>query len=387
MSTLLTQHKTLRTNLAKFCEELRRANVPVGLAELLDASRAVDTIDIFDKKQFYFSLRSSLVKDVRHYRTFDALFEAFWAKFSSRECKVAVDFPEEWRNPQESRESPFTQNVEKENAPSGNEEGAEEKRSVAFYSAVERLSNDVMLIVEQDEIRRLRRLARRFSRRMATRPGQRNVIDFEGRASLKISMRKSIGRGGLILDLEKVRKSVSHSKFVILADVSGSMELETQRYYLIFHLLKDLTRRCEIFLFSTRLERITPMFTGLDMNMVATKIAKMVSIWGSGTRIGYCFETLLKNYPALIDHRTTVLIISDGWDLGEPEALETSMKELKRRANKIIWLNPLAQERGYEPTCVGMQTAMRYVDIFATPEIFERKSTYEKYFGKVVGPK
>ncbi|TLY12139.1 MAG: VWA domain-containing protein, partial [Thaumarchaeota archaeon] len=87
---------------------------------------------------------------------------------------------------------------------------------------------------------------------------------------------------------------------------------------------------------------------------------------GGGTKIGACLSTLLERHGHLIDRRTIVIVISDGMDTGEVELLEDQMRRLKQRSRWVVWLNPLLADPAYEPVCRGMQTALPYVDTFAS---------------------
>ena len=87
--------------------------------------------------------------------------------------------------------------------------------------------------------------------------------------------------------------------------------------------------------------------------------------WSGGTRIGECVAAFLDGWPRLVDRRTVVIVVSDGWDTGDPAILEDAMRRIHRRAGRVIWLNPLLGSAGYQPLTRGMQAALPHVDVFA----------------------
>ena len=164
------------------------------------------------------------------------------------------------------------------------------------------------------------------------------------------------------------------------------MDEQSEDIYLLFYSLKNISPRTELFIFSTELVRLTSLFSFNNFHKIAESISKRVQIWGSGTRIGECFEDFLKRYGSLIDKDTTVLIISDGWDLGDPKILNEAMYLMKSKSSRIIWLNPHARTQGYEPSCMGMKTALPYIDVLSSPDVFTSRQSFEQYFGRATSP-
>ncbi len=153
---------------------------------------------------------------------------------------------------------------------------------------------------------------------------------------------------------------------VVLADISGSMERYTRLLLLfLYSLTRGLGGRIEAFLFGTRLTRVTRELEGRDPAEALAKVARAVSDWSGGTRIG---ETLaefnLRWARRVLGQGAVVLFISDGWDRGDPAALATEMARLQRSAHRLIWLNPLLGAPDYEPLARGMRTALPFVDDF-----------------------
>jgi len=147
--------------------------------------------------------------------------------------------------------------------------------------------------------------------------------------------------------------------------VSGSMD-RYARFVMPFIMgLKGVGPRAEIFVFSTSLTPITPTLRRYPTEKALEIISRQVPDWSGGTRIGYSLHQFNERHGLrLLNKRTVVVIMSDGWDLGAKELLRREMENLARKAYSIIWLNPLAGDPDYKPLCKGMQTALPYVNYF-----------------------
>ncbi|GBC75446.1 hypothetical protein HRbin06_00764 [archaeon HR06] len=152
---------------------------------------------------------------------------------------------------------------------------------------------------------------------------------------------------------------------------------------LLYH-FKNYLHNTEVFIFSTSLLRISDELSYGDLYYVAKIISERVKIWGSGTKIGHCLDIFIREYGELIDKYTLLIIISDGWDMGDIDLLEKNLKWLKDRVKEIIWLNPLLDIPNYKPLTLGMKAALPFIGIFCSPSIFKDSKIYEKYLGKAI---
>jgi len=124
--------------------------------------------------------------------------------------------------------------------------------------------------------------------------------------------------------------------------------------------------RVETFVFSTSLHRVTGELNKNTFEKTLEELSAKVPGWSGGTRIGESLLAFVENYGRrLLNKRSLVLILSDGWDTGEPELVEEAMAAIHRRAAKVIWLNPLAGSPDYEPRVRALQAALPYIDVFA----------------------
>jgi uncharacterized protein with von Willebrand factor type A (vWA) domain len=123
-------------------------------------------------------------------------------------------------------------------------------------------------------------------------------------------------------------------------------------------------RRVEAFVFGTRLTRVTHELAGRDHDRALERAAGAVVDWSGGTRIGDALSELNRRHARHLGRGAVVVVLSDGWDRGEPEALAREMARLRRSAHRVVWLNPLKAHPDYEPLTRGMRAALPHVDHF-----------------------
>ena len=178
-------------------------------------------------------------------------------------------------------------------------------------------------------------------------------------------MRWSLRSAGETVTLAFRKRSLQRVKIVLLCDVSGSMESYSRFLIAFIYVLQRVYGRIETFVFSTSLHRITNILKEKDFGKALAEISDSVPDWSGGTRIGQSLQTFLEDYAGtFLNKDTVVLILSDGWDIGEVDVMEKSMMHMHQRANRVLWLNPLLGSPDYEPTCLGMQAALPHVDVF-----------------------
>lgn len=172
-----------------------------------------------------------------------------------------------------------------------------------------------------------------------------------------------MGPGGDLMPLAFSERKRRQRRLVILADVSGSMERYSEMLLHFIHGAQHRFRAVESFVFSTRLSRITRQLQRRDAAEALALVAKSVPDWSGGTRIGDAIGTFNRDWSRRVGGGAPiVLIISDGWDTGEPDRLAFEMSRLARFAHQVLWLNPLAGHDGFTPDARGMAAALPYVD-------------------------
>jgi uncharacterized protein with von Willebrand factor type A (vWA) domain len=204
---------------------------------------------------------------------------------------------------------------------------------------------------------------------MTWTPGMRTTrrwVAGPGRAAdLRRLIRVNLRHGGEPLILPRRVRRAAPRPLVLLCDVSGSMEPYTRLLLLFIHALAHRQRSVELFVFSTRLTRVTRQFVGRPLQQALGRVRDAARDWSGGTRIGESLRAFNVAWARrVLRCGPAVLLISDGWDLGDPELLATELARVRRASFRLIWLNPLAGSPGYAPLTRGMQAALPFVDDF-----------------------
>jgi uncharacterized protein with von Willebrand factor type A (vWA) domain len=244
---------------------------------------------------------------------------------------------------------------------------------------------DMRHIVDPREIEQTRALAERLAHRMRARLVRREQARRRGRRlDLRRTIHRNISHGGTPIDLVWRRRKVKPLRLVVLLDGSGSMELYTAFFVRFLHGVVDAFHESEAFVFHTRLAHVSASLRDRDVTRAVDRLSLMAQGIGGGTRIGECLATFNRwHAKRVINARTAVMIVSDGYDTGEPERLAEEMRRLRRRCRRIIWLNPLLGWRDYAPEARGMQAALPYVDLFAPAHNLESLAALEPYLARI----
>jgi uncharacterized protein len=178
---------------------------------------------------------------------------------------------------------------------------------------------------------------------------------------LRQTIRSALRQSGEPFELKMRQRSPDKPRIVLVMDISGSMKPYAPFITSLAWSFTRVRARTQIFLFSTRLLRVTSLIARKGLSGIP--YSDLPGLRG-GTRIGDALAQLLHRYSSLLQRHTCVIIMSDGFDAGHPEQMHTSMRDLADRVGRIVWINPLLGEPGYEPTSVGMSIALPYIDAF-----------------------
>jgi uncharacterized protein len=362
--------RALGAAMSRFAALLRAQSLPVTVIQVLDAVRALDHLDISDRDELYLGLRTVFVSRPEEAPIFDRAFHAFWRVGGSDEQgipgllapSVGAD-AEELAIPGGAGQKRETLALDTWGDDDGGDDEGEPLGVPAVSDQESLVGQDFATFApdQLDEVLRLtiqiaRRLARRISRR-------RRPVRRRGRVDLRRTLRANLTRADLIELRFRARKR-KKTKLVLLCDVSGSMDLYSRFLLQFLFAVQNVFRRVETFTFSTRLTRITEHLRSRSYRQVLRRLGE-VRDWSGGTRIGESLAEFNREWGRLVDRRTIVIVLSDGWDTGDPEVLATELLRIKRRAARVIWLNPLLGNPSYEPLTRGMAAALPLVDHFA----------------------
>lgn len=346
---------------------LRGRGLLVTPAHAADAVRALRVVGVHSRDQVYWALRCVLAARPED---FDAFDEQFWLLFGAptasddaSESPTERDLPRPPAAPEAAPPAPsFSRWLAQDQAA----EDSGETEEVPLASDKSTLEKKDFASFRDDELVEIERIAARLARKLAARPSRRWKAGRKGpRVDLRRTVRKSLGNAGEPLELcFRVRKP-RKTRLVALCDVSGSMDLYSRLLLQFLYALQGTVARVESFVFATELRRITQLLTERPYANALRGLGAQVSDWSGGTRIGACVAAFNRDFARLVDRRTVVIILSDGWDTGDPLHLGEELEILKKRCRRLIWLNPLLGSEGYEPLTQGMQAALPHLSAFA----------------------
>ena len=350
---------------------LRSRGVSVTAAESIDAVRALLTVDVADREDVRMALRSVMTARRDDLLVFDELFDILWP---ARHNRVGSGMHEGRSHTRVTRapNAPLPAALSLESwTRQGDASGRETipvRRASASPGSGKQDLEDLAAGASGD----IARIARRIARRLALRPSRRWRQRRRGaRIDLRRTMRGMLRTGGDAAYLARRDRLVRRTRVVVLCDVSGSMELYARLLLRFIHALQNAFARVETFVFSTRLTRITPMLRRAAYADALKALALSVHDYSGGTRIGDSLTVFVERWSELLDSRTAVVILSDGWDTGEPEVLSAALGRIARRAGRVIWLNPLAGSPDFAPETRAMRVALPHIDVLASAHNLE----------------
>jgi len=178
--------------------------------------------------------------------------------------------------------------------------------------------------------------------------------------------RQNLGTGGQLLTWVWRRPVKEPRSLVVLCDISGSMERHSRLLLRFVQALSASSEvRAESFVFGTRLTRVTRLLRDKDRDRALARVADTVNDWAGGTRIGESFRTFNQKWARRsLRSSGVVIVVSDGWDRGDPAIVAAETARLRRNCHRLVWLNPLAGTPGYQPLAGGMRAAYPYIDDF-----------------------
>ena len=326
---------------------LRAQGTRVGVGELLNAVRCLEEIDCASREDVRLALRTVLCSQHIDLERFDL---AFTAVFGDGQVPLNPEDPLGALGHIE-RPAPVMGLAD----PRGGSAGEESEIVPAAWSDVELLREKDFARYTEAEMALARelihRLARRHPMRLSrrTRPSRRR----EHVPDLRATVHSSLRTAGEPLHRRWRAPTQRPRQMVLVCDVSGSMAP---------YACVAAQRRVEAFAFGTRLTRITQELAGRDHDRALDRAAAAVTDFSGGTRIGAAIAELNRVHGRRIGRGAVVIVLSDGWDRGEPEQLDVEMARLRRAAYRLVWLNPLAAHPDYQPLARGMQAAVPHTD-------------------------
>jgi len=344
----------IRRRIAEFCALLRANGFSIGMSEVIDCVSALEYIDVLDREEFRQTLMCTLAKKAEQIPLFLYLFESFFSNPNKENPQIpllnqgaASGGAGYTPSTLLQRSQISAQNWFKAYSPNH----LESERRITLEGVKHRYV--------------LRRNIRTLERAYPKLGGRRRRPSVKGEVDLRSTLRSSLRGSGDLRSLRWSERKPAKNRLLVLVDVSGSMDSATQSLLELVYVASNVTHTSSVFCFSTTIRRVDNLIRGKTPQEAARIIGSQLSIWGSGTRIGDSLSSLLSEFSHLLDPSTLVVIISDGWDLGNVVGLRESIPEIRARVGGILWFNPLADTEGYQPLTAGISTVLPYLDALA----------------------
>lgn len=353
--------EALAANCIAFGRLLRRAGLPVDPEQTRSFTRALGLVGVGRKADVRSAGRILFVRRREDRPVFDEAFELFWRRrafggeLSGRLPRLA-----------QSERRPGGLDLSSD---TGFGEERREPLTVVLPQAAS--STETLRVADFGELSReeerdaLRMLAT-LTPRLPLRPARRGRIRRHGRRlAMRQLLRRSLGTGGQPLDWRWIERRRRPRPIILICDISGSMERYSRFLLRFAHALARSGAPVEVFVFGTRLTRITRQLRVRSAEAALARVAHTVVDWSGGTRIGESLRELNRRWVRrTVRSGAVVLLVSDGWERGDPKALGEEMARLRRACHRLVWLDPLASRAGFEPLTAGLVAALPYVDRF-----------------------
>jgi uncharacterized protein with von Willebrand factor type A (vWA) domain len=351
--------------IVEFGRALRAAGVEVGAAQLQDAVGALAGVDLGVREEVYWALRCTLCSRYEHIEIFDALFEEFLRSGAAGPVE-AVPEPEPALAEGEPEGDDAGTSRALEPAPSRDDLPEAEGEHGQGSSTIERLLDLDFRAYGPEELRAARKVIERIARALPLRQSRRMEAAASGRrVDMRRTLRMAMRTEGHPIERGFRRREMTPRRTVFLLDISGSMAPYTRPLITFAQAAVSTGRSVEAFTFGTRVTRLTRHLAGADPDRAISRAADAVPDWAGGTRIGASLKAFNDGWGRRgLARGALIIVVSDGWERGDPSLLGSQMAILHRAAHTVAWVNPLAGDPRYRPVARGMAAALPSVDVF-----------------------
>ena len=355
MSATLSHPTDPETIAVSFSRVLRGAGLDVPVDSVVLFVRALGELSLTARNQVYWAGRATLVRRHEDIGVYDRAFAVFWEQHFANQP------------PDEVVERSLTLIADADDQADGGDMQSSDEHVQLRFSRHEVLRDKDFRECTSDELAELDHLiaalrlagARKPSLRLETTKHRGVALD------MRRTVRTALARYGEPITLHRRDHSLQHRRLVVLLDISGSMEPYARALVRFMHGAVVGRRRVEAFVVGTRLTRITRELSNRDPDVALKRASRSATDWSGGTRLGECFAEFNDRWGTRgMARGADVVVLSDGWDRGDPELLGEQMQRLGRVAHRIIWVNPLKVTPGYAPLARGMAAALPHVDLF-----------------------
>ena len=361
---------------AALSRRLHDAGVPMTPERPADFAHALRLVRPISRRRLYWTARSVFVSDQAHVLAFDRVF---FSVFGTPDSQAAAPVDERRTEATPLDERPAGEGAAEAgalgatSARSGDDEdGAEREVPLAVASDEERLAGKRFDALEPRELAQLYRLMARLEVATPLRRTRRHEKGRHGRRiDMRRSLRASLRTGGEPIRLAHRRRRVAPRRLVMLCDISGSMEPYARAYLQFLTSAAGSGPHAEAFVFATRLTRLTRSLAGHHPERAIQRAAAAAPDWSSGTRIGDALKAFNDRHGRRgMARGAVVVILSDGWERGDPALVGREMERLARLAHRIVWVNPRVGAEAFAVRAGGMVAALPHCDALVSGHSF-----------------
>lgn len=338
-----------------FARLLRAAGLTTPLGSVLLFVEALGRLGLASRETVYWSGRATLVRRPEDVALFDRAFTVFW----ERRDAVMAEVDEEVVR--------LTLRVDgDDDNEAGRADSTDGDDSITLrFSAVETLRHKDFAQYSPNELAEAQTLMSRLRLAGSPRTSFRHVRGGAARPDLRRTIRASLQTGGEPIRRHWTEPDDRPRRLVLLLDVSGSMEPYSRALVRFVQAAVAGRQKVEAFAIGTRLTRVTRELSHRDPDRALARAAERVADWSGGTRLGECLREFNDSWGVRgLARGAIVVVLSDGWDRGDPDVLGEQMRRLHRVSHKTVWVNPLKVTPGYAPLARGMAAALPHVDHF-----------------------
>ncbi|PYP68412.1 MAG: hypothetical protein DMD36_12880 [Gemmatimonadetes bacterium] len=351
----------LAANVVLFGRVLRRAGLSADADQTRRFAQVLALLGVERRGDVKAAGRAVFVRRREERATYDAAFDLFW-----RRSTVAGGASEALPRIRQQRGPRADIGFGAEPRGGADVTGVVERTARMGASPEERLRTADFADLTPDEARDAAAMLAALSPKLPLRPSRRRQVSRSGeRLAARAMLRRSLGTGGEPLDWRWLRRTARPRPIALVCDISGSMERYSRLLLRFAHALARSGAPVEVFVFGTRLTRITRELRVRDPDVALRRVGRSVVDWSGGTRIGACVRELNRRWVRrTVRSGAIVLLVSDGWERDDPARLAREMATLQRSCHRLLWLDPLAGRPGFEPATQGLVAALPHVDDF-----------------------
>ncbi|TDK41121.1 vWA domain-containing protein [Antarcticimicrobium luteum] len=381
----------LADRMTGFIAHLRLNGMKLGPGETADALVVLGAVNATDPAEARLALKSLIVPDAEGWRHFDELFDAYWYNggktrtgTANAHVRVQSARPRLWQGHLDAPGGGG--DGDGESTPGQGEGEAEGIDGRLIATRTDNLhKRDLRELMDEDSRHAAERAALDLARAIRDRRSRRRRQARRGAAlDLRRTLRASLARGGEPIDLFRKQRPDRPMRIVALCDVSGSMQPYARVFLAFVKGLIDADTTADAYLFHTRLMRVTGALRDHDTLRAAGRLSLMAEGFGGGTDIGASLTAFADTCASrALTRRTVVLILSDGYCTGAPDNLARALSRIRRKAGRIVWLNPLLGWQDYAPIAAAMAAALPHLDAHLPANTIDALAALEPEFARL----